>query len=176
MSVRLLTALLADEPAEDTVDALRRVLPRVRGAFSLVVLDEVQAAPELFRALRVLVDRPGRKARFLVLGSAAPEMVRRVSETLAGRVEFVEHAEGARLHEEGREQQGDGRERLLSARQRRDALDLLAPGLGHDLDARFQDVVGVGQHAGCEAGLDCLAQLRTHARKDRVSSFPVFVS
>jgi amidophosphoribosyltransferase len=36
----LLTALLADEPAEDTVDALRRVLPRVRGAYSLVVLDE----------------------------------------------------------------------------------------------------------------------------------------
>ncbi len=36
----LLTALLADEPATDTVDALRRVLPRVRGAFSLVILDE----------------------------------------------------------------------------------------------------------------------------------------
>src|SRR5512134_268177 len=36
----LLTALLADEPAADTVDALRRVLPRVRGAYSLVVLDE----------------------------------------------------------------------------------------------------------------------------------------
>ena len=36
----LLTALLADEPAADTVDALRRVLPRVRGAFSLVILDE----------------------------------------------------------------------------------------------------------------------------------------
>jgi amidophosphoribosyltransferase len=36
----LLTALLADEPATDTVDALRRVLPRVRGAFSLVLLDE----------------------------------------------------------------------------------------------------------------------------------------
>ena len=36
----LLTALLADEPADDTVDALRKVLPRVRGAFSLVVLDE----------------------------------------------------------------------------------------------------------------------------------------
>ncbi len=36
----LLTALLADEPAEDTVDALRRVLPRVRGAYSLVILDE----------------------------------------------------------------------------------------------------------------------------------------
>ncbi len=38
----LLTALLADEPADDTVDALRRVLPRVRGAYSLVVLDERQ--------------------------------------------------------------------------------------------------------------------------------------
>jgi amidophosphoribosyltransferase len=36
----LLTALLADEPAADTVDALVRVLPRVRGAFTLVVLDE----------------------------------------------------------------------------------------------------------------------------------------
>ncbi len=36
----LLTALLADEPADDTVDALRKVLPRVRGAFSLVILDE----------------------------------------------------------------------------------------------------------------------------------------
>src|SRR5450755_937918 len=36
----LLTALIADEPAADTVDALLRVLPRVRGAFSLVILDE----------------------------------------------------------------------------------------------------------------------------------------
>ena len=36
----LLTALLADEPAADTVEALRQVLPRVRGAYSLVVLDE----------------------------------------------------------------------------------------------------------------------------------------
>jgi amidophosphoribosyltransferase len=36
----LLTALLADEPAADTVEALQRVLPRVRGAYSLVVLDE----------------------------------------------------------------------------------------------------------------------------------------
>src|SRR5260221_6848171 len=36
----LLTALLADEPAADTVEALQRVLPRVRGAYTLVVLDE----------------------------------------------------------------------------------------------------------------------------------------
>ena len=37
----LLTALLADEPAADTVEALQRVLPRVRGAYTLVVLDEL---------------------------------------------------------------------------------------------------------------------------------------
>ena len=56
----------------------------------LVVLDEVQRMPELLSALRVLVDRPGSRTRFLILGSAAPDLVRRVSETLAGRVELIE--------------------------------------------------------------------------------------
>jgi predicted AAA+ superfamily ATPase len=56
----------------------------------LVVLDEIQSLPELFQVLRVLVDRPQYKARFLILGSASPPLVRNVSETLAGRVEFVE--------------------------------------------------------------------------------------
>jgi predicted AAA+ superfamily ATPase len=56
----------------------------------LVVLDEIQAMPQLFSVLRVLVDRPRSKARFLILGSASPEIMRNVSETLAGRVEFIE--------------------------------------------------------------------------------------
>lgn len=56
----------------------------------LVVLDEIQVMPELFNVLRVLVDRPDNSARFLILGSASPGMVKNVSETLAGRVEFVE--------------------------------------------------------------------------------------
>jgi hypothetical protein len=56
----------------------------------IVILDEVQQMPELFRVLRVLVDRPANKARFLILGSASPEIVKNVSETLAGRVEFIE--------------------------------------------------------------------------------------
>jgi predicted AAA+ superfamily ATPase len=56
----------------------------------LVVLDEIQLKPELFNALRVLVDRPNNPARFLILGSASPVLIRNVSETLAGRVEFVE--------------------------------------------------------------------------------------
>ncbi len=66
----------------------------------LVIIDEVQAMPELFRILRVLVDRPENKARFLILGSASPDLVKNISETLAGRVEFVELS-GFGLHETG---------------------------------------------------------------------------
>ena len=56
----------------------------------LVVLDEIQRLPRLFEILRVLADRPGSPARFLTLGSAAPGLVRGVSETLAGRVGFID--------------------------------------------------------------------------------------
>ena len=56
----------------------------------LVVLDEIQMMPQLFSVLRVLVDRPENRVRFLILGSASPDIVKNVSETLAGRVEFVE--------------------------------------------------------------------------------------
>jgi len=52
----------------------------------IVVLDEVQRLPELFSVLRPLVDRPENSARFLLLGSASPDLVKGVSETLAGRV------------------------------------------------------------------------------------------
>ena len=55
----------------------------------LVVLDEIHRRPDLFPMLRVLADRPGSPARFLVLGSAAPELLRQSSETLAGRIAFV---------------------------------------------------------------------------------------
>jgi uncharacterized protein len=56
----------------------------------LVVIDEVQRVPELFTTLRVLADRPRRPARFLVLGSASPQMLKQTSETLAGRIAFHE--------------------------------------------------------------------------------------
>lgn len=58
----------------------------------LVVIDEIQVLPDLFGTLRVLVDRPDRTAQFLILGSAAPEVVRGAAETLAGRVEFIDLA------------------------------------------------------------------------------------
>ena len=56
----------------------------------LVVIDEVQRMEGLFRLLRVLVDRPDNAARFLVLGSAGPELLRQSSETLAGRIAYHE--------------------------------------------------------------------------------------
>ena len=62
-------------------------LSRLKGT---VVIDEIQRRPELFPALRVLADRKPLPARFLVLGSAAPELLRQSSESLAGRVERVQ--------------------------------------------------------------------------------------
>ena len=56
----------------------------------LVVIDEIQRRPELFPLLRVLADREGAPARFLVLGSASGELLRQGSESLAGRLERVE--------------------------------------------------------------------------------------
>lgn len=66
----------------------------------LVVVDEIQQAPELFATLRILVDRDPRSGRFLVLGSASPHIVRGVFESLAGRIEFVD-LEGFDLTEVG---------------------------------------------------------------------------
>jgi len=56
----------------------------------LVVLDEVQRLPEVFQILRVLADRPENPARFLVLGSAGPDLLRQGSESLAGRIAYYE--------------------------------------------------------------------------------------
>jgi hypothetical protein len=77
---------------EDEADRSRLQNPALalRPLRGLVVLDEAQRMPALFEALRVLVDRPEHKARYVILGSASPFLVRGVSESLAGRVEFVE--------------------------------------------------------------------------------------
>ncbi len=56
----------------------------------LVVIDEIQRLPVLFECLRVLADRPRTPARFLILGSADPRLVKGISESLAGRVAHVD--------------------------------------------------------------------------------------
>lgn len=66
----------------------------------LVVIDEVQRYPDLFPILRVLVDRPRSPGRFLILGSASPDMLQQTSETLAGRI-FYHHLGGFSLDEIG---------------------------------------------------------------------------
>src|SRR4030042_3286425 len=55
----------------------------------LVVIDEVQRMPSVFEVLRPLCDRPDNPAKFLLLGSASPSLIRGVSETLAGRALFI---------------------------------------------------------------------------------------
>ncbi len=56
----------------------------------LIVIDEIQRRPDLFPVLRVLADRPGAPAWFLVLGSTSGKLLRQSSETLAGRMERIE--------------------------------------------------------------------------------------
>jgi hypothetical protein len=68
-------------------DIARTVLKDLGG---LVVIDEVQRQPSLFGLLRVLSDRRPLPARFLLLGSASPAIVKGISETLAGRVAYVD--------------------------------------------------------------------------------------
>jgi predicted AAA+ superfamily ATPase len=91
---RLLVADRATEyfDLEDPVGATRLAQPMtaLSALRGLVVVDEVQRQPALFPVLRVLTDRPRTPARFLLLGSASPDLMRHGSETLAGRVAFVE--------------------------------------------------------------------------------------
>lgn len=72
------------------VDRLADPMAALAPLRGLVVLDEVQHRPELFPTLRVLADRRPRPARFLVLGSAAPNLLRQSSESLAGRIAYHE--------------------------------------------------------------------------------------
>ncbi|MDA0345776.1 MAG: ATP-binding protein [Verrucomicrobia bacterium] len=75
------------------------VLSKLKG---LIILDEIQRMPELFPLLRVLADRPKSPARFLVLGSASPDLIKGASESLAGRVSFID-VSGFSLSELGTE-------------------------------------------------------------------------
>lgn len=76
---------------EDPISLARLDQPMLalRDLQGIVVIDEIQRRPDLFPILRVLVDRTPLPARFLVLGSAAPELLRQSSESLAGRMEMI---------------------------------------------------------------------------------------
>ncbi len=77
---------------EDPADRARLTEPMLalKDLEGLVVLDEIQRRPELFPVLRVLADQPDREARFLILGSASPDLIRQSSESLAGRIAYYQ--------------------------------------------------------------------------------------
>jgi predicted AAA+ superfamily ATPase len=77
---------------EDAADRQKLVEPEqtLKPLTGLVVIDEIQRQPALFETLRVLLDRPAEPARFLLLGSASPHIIRGVSESLAGRAGVVD--------------------------------------------------------------------------------------
>jgi hypothetical protein len=88
---------------EDPDDLARLSDPKLAlsGLEGIVILDEVQRRPDLFPVLRVLTDRPEGRTRFLVLGSAGPDLLRQTSETLAGRIAY-HRLDGFDLREVGR--------------------------------------------------------------------------
>lgn len=78
---------------EDAVDLQALQTPLI--AFgtrknSLIVIDEIQRLPDLFPTLRVLVDKPDAHYQFLILGSASRDLIHQSSETLAGRIQYIE--------------------------------------------------------------------------------------
>ncbi len=68
---------------------LEQPMTALRDLEGLVVIDEIQRRPDLFPILRVLADRSPLPAKFLILGSASPELLRQSSESLAGRIEIL---------------------------------------------------------------------------------------
>jgi len=76
-----------EDPA--SLARLAEPMTALAGLRGVVVIDEIQRRPDLFPVLRVLADRRPLPARFLILGSASPDLLRQSSESLAGRLEIV---------------------------------------------------------------------------------------
>lgn len=77
------------EDPEDLIrlDNPQRMLEPLKG---LIIIDEVQRKPDLFPLLRVFSDRQPLLAKFLVLGSASGNLLKQTSESLAGRIQYIE--------------------------------------------------------------------------------------
>jgi uncharacterized protein len=78
---------------ENPIDLARLENPMLAlGSLShqLIVIDEIQRRPELFSVLRVLADDKEKKRQFLILGSASRDLIRQSSESLAGRIGYIE--------------------------------------------------------------------------------------
>lgn len=87
------------ENSED-ISRLSDPMLALKNLKGLVIIDEIQRYPDIFPVIRVLVDRPKNPARFVILGSASPNLLRQGSETLAGRIVYHE-LKGLALDEVG---------------------------------------------------------------------------
>ncbi|MCX6144165.1 MAG: ATP-binding protein [Ignavibacteriales bacterium] len=87
---------------ENPEDQARMADPMLalRNLRGLIIIDEIQHKPEIFPVLRVLADRPRSGAKFLILGSASPDLIQRSAESLAGRIAYHE-LQGFSLREVG---------------------------------------------------------------------------
>ena len=89
---------LADFPSrnyfdlEDNVHLTRLQNPQLALSHltGTIIIDEIQRMPDLFKTLRVLVDRENNQQSYLILGSASRDLIKQSSETLAGRIEYLE--------------------------------------------------------------------------------------
>ena len=77
---------------ESTIDLARLTDPMLSlmPLHGLIILDEIQQLPEIFKTIRVLADREPSQAQFLILGSAAPALLKQSCESLAGRIAYFE--------------------------------------------------------------------------------------
>jgi predicted AAA+ superfamily ATPase len=76
-----------EDPA--SLARLDEPMTAMRPLKGLIIIDEIQRRPDLFPVLRVLADRRGTPARFLILGSASGNLMQQTSESLAGRMERI---------------------------------------------------------------------------------------
>ncbi|MFZ1731541.1 MAG: ATP-binding protein [Bacteroidota bacterium] len=77
------------EDPED-LERMKEPMMALRDLRGLIIIDEIQRTPEIFPVLRVLADRHEAHTRYLILGSASPDLLRQGSESLAGRIAFHE--------------------------------------------------------------------------------------
>ena len=82
-----ITAFDLEDPRD--IERLQDPLLALEGAKGLIIIDEIQRSPGLFPAIRVLADRSP-KTKYLILGSASRDLIRQASESLAGRISYME--------------------------------------------------------------------------------------
>jgi len=81
-------SFLFDLENPEDMEALQNPLRTLEDLEGLVIIDEIQRLPNLFPVLRVLSDR--KKAHYLILGSASRDLIRQSTETLTGRIGYIE--------------------------------------------------------------------------------------